>query len=158
MNFPTESHAETWSTDFAHIPVLIKTVCSSRSWIDITTKGNFPMKRNNMLFLALIKRKNKMIRLEREQRRALEETVSVLSAYVGLLLARIGGCEIPVALVKEAIGGYSFKIGKSGDCYTVEAVKCAQNVDEKAAESIKLASDGGVGQKRDGATYGDGQI
>jgi hypothetical protein len=93
------------------------------------------------IFLALLARKNKQIKLEREKCRALEETNKILSAYVGLLVAKCGGVKIPKSLIAEAIGGFHLSVGQSDGCYTVTVTydrdEAATLVKEKI-ESLEL--------------------
>lgn len=96
------------------------------------------MKIKNKIFLALIARKNRQIRFERDRVKALEQTNDVLGAYVGLLVARCGGAMIPKSLVRDALGHYKMSVRAEGDCYTV-SVRCdSEETDGLAAESIKI--------------------
>lgn len=118
------------------------------------------MKIKNRLFLALIARKNRQIRLERERCRALEQTNTVLSAYVGLLVARCGGVAIPKSLVSKALGCYKLSVSTQGDCYTV-SVQCDSDlIDACAAKNIRtdVVSLSDDGDRRSDIEDGDEQI
>lgn len=89
------------------------------------------------IFLALLARKNKQIKLEREKYRALEETNKILSVYVGLLVAKCGGVKIPKSLIAEAIGGFHLSIGQSDGCYTVTVSSDDSSASTLAKEKIE---------------------
>ena len=89
------------------------------------------------IFHALLKRKNKQIRLEREKCRALEETNKILCAYVGLLVAKCGGVEIPKSLLADSMGKFNVTVGQSDDCYKISVVDTSGEASALAKENIK---------------------
>lgn len=53
--------------------------------------------------------------------RALEETNSILSAYLGLLITRCGSVKLPKSLVSRGIGGFDVTVFLEGDHYVIKA-------------------------------------
>ena len=89
------------------------------------------------IFLALLKRKNKQIRLERERCRAMEETNKIISAYVGLLVAKCGVVEFPKALLADAIGKFSVSVCQNDGYYKINVTEMSNETVALAKESIK---------------------
>ena len=67
--------------------------------------------------------KNRQLRLEREKRRALEESNSILSAYLALLIEKEGGVRVPRELIRSVIGRYRARVKVSGDDYIISVDK-----------------------------------
>lgn len=89
------------------------------------------------IFLALLARKNKQIRSEREKNRALEETNKILCAYVGLLVEKCGGVKIPKSLLADSIGGFNVSVGQSDDCYLISVESQGKSAHDRAIEGIR---------------------
>ena len=68
------------------------------------------MKLKNKIVGGLLKMKNRQLRAEREKSRALDETNSILSAYVASLIEERGGARIAKDQIRSAIGKYSAQV------------------------------------------------
>lgn len=77
----------------------------------------------NKIFRFLFSFKNRQIRLEREKNRALEETNSILSAYLAILIEKNGDVRIPRRLVRDAIGNYRACVEVEGDDYLIKILR-----------------------------------
>ena len=81
-------------------------------------KGSIRVIRMNLI-AALLRRKNKQIRQEREKADGLEEINRILTAYLAILLEKRGSVRIPKAQIKEALGGYASAVISSGNDYVI---------------------------------------
>jgi hypothetical protein len=68
---------------------------------------------------ALLKHRTRQLRYEREKRLALEETNTVLAAYIASLVEELGGVRVSRAKIKEFIGKYNAKIASDGTDYVI---------------------------------------
>lgn len=71
------------------------------------------------VFGALLSLRSRQLRLERERRAALEETNSILSAYLAILIEKEECVRVPRELVRGAIGKYRATVKASGDDYLI---------------------------------------
>jgi len=71
------------------------------------------------LIAALLRRKNKQIRQERERADGCEQINRILTAYLAILLERRGSVRIPKAQIKEALGRYCSAVISSGNDYVI---------------------------------------
>ena len=60
------------------------------------------------------------LRREKERAAALEQTNSILSAYLAILIEREGEVRVPRRLVRNSIGKYRAKALVSGDDYLIK--------------------------------------
>ncbi len=74
-------------------------------------------------FKLLISVKNRQLRLEREKNHALEETNSILSAYLAVLIEKNGEARVPRRLVRDAIGNYRACVEVLGDDYLIRILR-----------------------------------
>ena len=86
-------------------------------------KGNSPVKIINKIFAYLVKLKNKQINAERLKICALEQTNSILSAYVSIFIDEQGEVRIPKMQIRDAIGQYSAKVIPDGSDYVIRVEK-----------------------------------
>lgn len=77
------------------------------------------------LIAALLKRKNKQIRQERERADGLEEINRILTAYLAILLEKRGSVRIPKTQIKEALGRFACAVISSGNDYVI-TVSCEE--------------------------------
>ena len=73
----------------------------------------------------LVRLKNKEIRLEREKNQALEITNTIISAYLSILVERLGTVRIPKSEISAALGGYVTTARADGDDYMITVQKTA---------------------------------
>lgn len=73
----------------------------------------------------LMRLKNKEIRFEREKNQALEITNTIISAYLSILVERLGSVRIPKSEVSAALGGYVTTARAEGDDYVITVQKTA---------------------------------
>lgn len=74
------------------------------------------------IFKYLLSFKNRQLRFERDRRVALEETNSILSAYLAYLIEENGEVRIPREVIKSSIGRYKAFISVSGDDYLISVI------------------------------------
>lgn len=63
--------------------------------------------------------KRRQIAYERARSAALEETNSILSAYIALMIEDKGGVSVSAAKIGEAIGKYRARVERRGDNYLI---------------------------------------
>ena len=88
-------------------------------WTDIIMKGNIRVKFRKLTVKFLIGVKNRQIKLEREKNKALEETNSILSAYLALLVSKHGCVRVSKALIKDALSNSETSVSDGGDDYII---------------------------------------
>ena len=81
------------------------------------------MKIINKIFTYLVKMKNKQLNVERLKICALEQTNSILSAYISIFIDEQGEVRIPKMQIREAIGRYSAKVVLDGSDYVIRVEK-----------------------------------
>lgn len=81
------------------------------------------MKIINKIFSYLVKLKNKQLNVERLKICALEQTNSILSAYISIFIDGQGEVRIPKMQIREAIGRYSARVGIDGSDYVIRMEK-----------------------------------
>ncbi len=86
-------------------------------------KGSSPVKIINKIFTYLVKMKNKQLNVERLKICALEQTNSILSAYISIFIDEQGEVRIPKMQIKEAIGRYSANVVLDGSDYVIRVEK-----------------------------------
>ncbi len=69
--------------------------------------------------------KNREIRALREQNQALEITNTIISAYLSVLVERLGGVRIPKKEISAALGGFITTARSEGDDYMITVKKTA---------------------------------
>ena len=67
----------------------------------------------------MLRLKNKEIRSEREKNQALEITNTIISAYLSVLVERLGSVRIPKSEISAALGGYVTTARADGDDYVI---------------------------------------
>ena len=67
----------------------------------------------------IVRLKNKEIRSERERNQALEITNTIISAYLAVLVERLGSVRIPKSQISAALGGYVTTASADGDDYVI---------------------------------------
>lgn len=98
------------------------------------------MKLTNKIVGGLLRFKNRQLRDERAKSRALDETNSILSAYVASLIDERGGAKISREKIKNAIGKYAASVRVEGGDYVISISKNGKDTE----------------CKRTGANCGDG--
>lgn len=81
------------------------------------------MKIINKIFAYLVKLKNKQLNVERLKICALEQTISILSAYISIFIDEQGEVRIPKMQIKNAIGHYLAKVVPDGTDYVISMEK-----------------------------------
>ena len=71
----------------------------------------------------IVRLKNKELRSERERNQALEITNTIISAYLSVLVERLGGVRIPKSEISAALGGYVTMARAEGDDYVITVEK-----------------------------------
>ena len=71
----------------------------------------------------IVRLKNKELRSERERNQALEITNTIISAYLSVLVERLGGVRIPKSEISAALGGYVTMARAEGDAYVITVEK-----------------------------------
>lgn len=72
-----------------------------------------------------IRAKNREIRAEKEKNQALEITNAIISAYLSILVERLGGVRIPKKEVSLALGSYVTRASSDGEDYIITVEKHA---------------------------------
>lgn len=72
---------------------------------------------------AICSHQKKQLKEARERVRALEETNSILTAYLGFLIMKYGEVELPKRLVRDGLGNFGIRLTSVGDNYLVKAVQ-----------------------------------
>ena len=91
------------------------------------------MKLKNKIVGGLLKMKNRQLRAEREKSRALDETNSILSAYVASLIEERGGARIAKDQIRSAIGKYSAQVIADGADYVISVIRNGKAFDESSS-------------------------
>lgn len=99
------------------------------------------MKRSEFAASARESLKNRQLREARERVRALEETNSILTAYLGFLIAKCGEIVMPRSVLSEGIGNFDISVEQNGENYLIKATPRKENL-ASLAEGISV-SDGG---------------
>ena len=73
----------------------------------------------------ILRLKNKEIRSERERNQALEITNTIISAYLAVLVERLGSVRIPKSQISAALGSYVTTASADGDDYVITVQKSA---------------------------------
>ena len=81
------------------------------------------MKLKNKIVGGLMRMKNRQLRAERERSRALNETNSILSAYVASLIEERGGARIAKDQIRSAIGKYTAQVLSDGADYVISVIR-----------------------------------
>ena len=68
--------------------------------------------------------------------RALEETNSILSAYLGLLITRCGAISMPKRLVSEGIGNFDITVTLEGENYLIKATAANEDLSTRASDIV----------------------
>ena len=71
----------------------------------------------------ILRVKNKELRAEREKNQALEITNTIISAYLSVLVERLGSVRIPKKEISAALGGYITRARAEGDDYVITVEK-----------------------------------
>ena len=78
--------------------------------------------------------RNKQLNESRMRVRALEETNSILSSYLGLLITRCGSISMPKNLVSEGIGNFEITVTLDGDNYLIKATTNSEGILARATD------------------------
>ncbi len=76
----------------------------------------------NKIADGILRYRSRQLTLERERNRALEETNSILSAYLALLVDRRDGVRVPKKSVREAVGKYRATVSQDGADYVISVI------------------------------------
>ena len=95
------------------------------------------MKLKNKIFGGLLRLKNRQLREERANSRALRETNSILSAYVASLIEEKGGVRISRDKIRASIGSYAAEVRRDGGDYVITVRRFTSGNQEMAAENAK---------------------
>ena len=98
-------------------------------------KGSIRVKRM-MLIAALIRRKNRQIRLEKEKNEGYAEINRILTAYLSLLIEKRGSVRVPKAQIKEALGRCSSAVVSSGNDYVITVSR--DDVEESDGGGVEI--------------------
>ena len=74
-------------------------------------------------FEEIIRLKNCEIRAEREKNQALEITNTIISAYLSVLVEKLGSVRIPKREISAALGGFITTATADGDDYVIAVTK-----------------------------------
>lgn len=67
--------------------------------------------------------KNREIKALKEQNQALEITNTIISAYLSVLVERLGGVRIPKCEISAALGGFVTTAQSDGEDYVIKVEK-----------------------------------
>ena len=73
----------------------------------------------NNIVCALLRHRTRQLRYEREMRRGVEETNTILAAFLADLVEERGEARVSRAKIKETVGKYSAVIACEGDDYVI---------------------------------------
>ena len=93
------------------------------------------MKLTNKLVGGLLRFKNRQLRDERAKSHALDETNSILSAYVASLIDERGGAKISREKIKNAIGKYVASVRVEGGDYVISISKNVKETECKCSDT-----------------------
>lgn len=98
------------------------------------------MKLKNKIFGGLLRLKNRQLREERANCRALRETNSILSAYVASLIEERGSVRISRDKIRASIGSYAAEVRRDGGDYVISIRRFASDKDVNAFENEENAT------------------
>ena len=74
---------------------------------------------------GMMRLKNRELRAEKEKNQALEITNTIISAYLSVLVERLGSVRIPKSEISAALGGYVTTAWAEGDDYVITVQRTA---------------------------------
>ena len=89
---------------------------------------------------SIIRAKNRELRNERERTQALEITNTIISAYLSLLVEKVGSVKISKKAVSDALGNYITSARSEGDDYVITVEKTAGGSSIAAVEKSEKSS------------------
>ena len=72
---------------------------------------------------CMMRLKNRELREEKEKNQALEITNTIISAYLSILVEKLGSVRIPKSEISAALGGYVTLARAEGDDYVITVQK-----------------------------------
>ena len=107
---------------------------------------------------SIIRAKNREIRNERERAQALEITNTIISAYLSLLVEKVGSVKISKKAVSEALGNFMTSARSEGDDYIITVEKAAGSSSVAGAEKAAGSSSATIaGKGEEDSAEGEGE-